>query len=278
MASVWAPAFQDSSHVGAGVGVIGMRRYPVALPSFATAQFRSSFDCGRAVRCMLPLGAGRFMHLFVIYCHQGADTDAGQLAVTEQLFDAALGELSVVAREQPCMIVGDFNVEPTKILLFLRRLGQRRDPHELQDVTMLARQWCRCETFAGQRQRECERLQSSVPHGCPRDRRSTVRLPRRVRADTKTGTPPQDLLCRFRDLHGQVADSAQERVCRRLEQSHRPRTRLTEMWSTRAPATDLLAQPEDAQLDGRGGLVAYRLLCAITPQGHLATGEGLEVV
>ena len=38
-----------------------------------------------------------------------------KLALTEQLFDAALGELSVVAREQPCLLVGDFNVEPTKI-------------------------------------------------------------------------------------------------------------------------------------------------------------------
>ena len=35
--------------------------------------------------------------------------------MTEQLFDAALGELSVVARGQPCLLVGDFNVEPTKI-------------------------------------------------------------------------------------------------------------------------------------------------------------------
>ena len=35
--------------------------------------------------------------------------------MTEQLFDAALGELSVVAHGQPCLLVGDFNVEPTKI-------------------------------------------------------------------------------------------------------------------------------------------------------------------
>ena len=27
----------------------------------------------------------------------------------------SLGELSVVARGQPCLLVGDFNVEPTKI-------------------------------------------------------------------------------------------------------------------------------------------------------------------
>ena len=42
---------------------------------------------------MLPPGAGRFMHFVVLYGYQGADTEAEQLALTEQLFDAALGEL-----------------------------------------------------------------------------------------------------------------------------------------------------------------------------------------
>ena len=32
------------------------------------------------------------------------------------MFDAALAELAVVARGSPCLLVGDFNVEPTKIL------------------------------------------------------------------------------------------------------------------------------------------------------------------
>ena len=45
--------------------------------------------------------------------YQGADRE--KLALTDQLLDAALLELSVVAREQPCLVVGDFNVEPTKI-------------------------------------------------------------------------------------------------------------------------------------------------------------------
>ena len=57
----------------------------------------------------------RFLHLVVLYGYQGADTNAEQLALTEQLFDAVLGELGVVARGQPCTLVGDFNVEPTKI-------------------------------------------------------------------------------------------------------------------------------------------------------------------
>ena len=88
---------------------------PLALPTFATAQLKSFFDCGRAVRCLLPLASGRFLHLFVLYGYQGADADAEQLALTEQLFDAALCELRAVAAGQPCLLVGDFNVEPTKI-------------------------------------------------------------------------------------------------------------------------------------------------------------------
>ena len=125
LASIWAPACQDSSHVGiAGGDVISMRGAPVALPSFATAQLKRFCDCGRAVRCMLPLGAGRFTHLVLLHGYQGADTDAEQLALTEQLFDAALGELSVVARWRPSMLVDDFNVEPTKIpCLFKRDFG-----------------------------------------------------------------------------------------------------------------------------------------------------------
>ena len=65
--------------------------------------------------CLLPLAAGRFLHLFVLYGYQGAYADAEQLALTDQLFDAALGELHAVASGQPCFLVGDFNVEPTKI-------------------------------------------------------------------------------------------------------------------------------------------------------------------
>ena len=115
LSSIWAPASQDSSHVGTGVSVVSLRRAPLALLTFATAQFNRFFDCGRVIRCMLPLGFGRFMHLVVLYGFQGADTDAEQLSLTEQLFDAAFGELSVVAGGQPCLLVGDFNVEPTQI-------------------------------------------------------------------------------------------------------------------------------------------------------------------
>ena len=116
LSSIWAAASQDSSHVGnAGVGVVSMRGVPLALRTFATAQFKKFFECGRAVRCVLPPGLGRFMHLVVLYGYQGADTDAEQLALTEHLFDATLVEFSVVARGQPCLLVGDFNVEPTKI-------------------------------------------------------------------------------------------------------------------------------------------------------------------
>ena len=49
-----------------GVGVVSLSGAPKSLPTFATAQFKRFFDCGRAVRCM-PLGTGRFMHLVVLY-------------------------------------------------------------------------------------------------------------------------------------------------------------------------------------------------------------------
>ena len=44
LASVWAPACQDSSHVGnAEVGVVSLRGAPVALPSVASSQFKVFF-------------------------------------------------------------------------------------------------------------------------------------------------------------------------------------------------------------------------------------------
>ena len=110
VASVWAPTSQDSSHVGnAGVGVVSLRGAPYPCLPLLLSSSRGSLIVGG------PLGAGRFMHLVVLYRYQGADSDPEQLALTDQLFGAALGESSAVARGQPCMLVGDFNVEPTKI-------------------------------------------------------------------------------------------------------------------------------------------------------------------
>ena len=40
-----------------------LRGAPLSLPASATAQFRRFFDCGRALRCMLPVASGRFLHL-----------------------------------------------------------------------------------------------------------------------------------------------------------------------------------------------------------------------
>ena len=92
LASIWSPASQVSSHVGsAGVGVVSLRGALLSLPTFATALFKRFFECGPAVRCMVPLGLGRFMHLVVLDGFQGADSDAEQLSLTEQLFDAAFG-------------------------------------------------------------------------------------------------------------------------------------------------------------------------------------------
>ena len=99
-----------------------MRCAPLSLLTPATAQFKRFFDCGRALRCMLPVASGRFLHLVVLHGYQGADNDAKQLALTEQLSDAALGELGVVALDQPCLLVGTSLWNSPKSLAWQRRL------------------------------------------------------------------------------------------------------------------------------------------------------------
>ena len=57
---MWALACQDSFHVGnGGVGVVSMRGAPVALPSFATSQFKVLLIVvGRFVACYLLVLVG----------------------------------------------------------------------------------------------------------------------------------------------------------------------------------------------------------------------------
>ena len=72
LASVWAPASQESSHVGdAGVEVVSMKGAPVALPTSATAQFQRFFDtgpCGEVfalLPCLMEQGRWLKPHLAV---------------------------------------------------------------------------------------------------------------------------------------------------------------------------------------------------------------------
>ena len=74
------------------------------------AMIRSWVSLSRSVELI-----AQWDQIVVLYGYEGADTDAEQLALTDQLFDAALGELHAIASGQPCLLVGDFNVEPTKI-------------------------------------------------------------------------------------------------------------------------------------------------------------------
>ena len=60
------------------------------------------------------------MHLVVVYGYQGAEDDAEKLCLTDQLFEAALCELAVVSRGQPCVLAGDFNIVPSKIPCLLK--------------------------------------------------------------------------------------------------------------------------------------------------------------
>ena len=61
LSSIWALACQESSHDGiAGAGGFSLKGALVFMPTFAIAQFQRFFDCGRAIRCLLPFGGGRF--------------------------------------------------------------------------------------------------------------------------------------------------------------------------------------------------------------------------
>ena len=61
VSSVWAPACQDTSWCWCS-----LKGASLALPTFATAQFQFQrfFDCGRAVRCLLPPGR---VHQFLLW-------------------------------------------------------------------------------------------------------------------------------------------------------------------------------------------------------------------
>ena len=54
----------------------------------------------------------------------GAASDQEKLKLTDSLLDAFLGEVAVLSRSQPCLIVGDLNIEPAKIHCLLKESRQ----------------------------------------------------------------------------------------------------------------------------------------------------------
>ena len=58
LAAVWAPASQDTPHVGnTGVGVVSLRGAPLSLPTFATAQLKRFFILWSWCQVYVALGA-----------------------------------------------------------------------------------------------------------------------------------------------------------------------------------------------------------------------------
>ena len=114
--SLWTPACQESDHVGhAGVGLVSLKGAPLfhAVPS--THDFRVWVGLGRVLRSVVPVGRRCVFHVVVVYGFQGADCDPEKLARTEQLFQAVLCELRIVGDGHPHLLLGDFNIEPSKI-------------------------------------------------------------------------------------------------------------------------------------------------------------------
>ena len=96
--------------------MVSLRGAPISMPSVATVGFSEFFQLGRVLRCHLPVAGGRVVHLVVVFGFQGASR------LTEKLLDAVLCELAVVASGQPCLIVGDLNIEPERIPCLLKGL------------------------------------------------------------------------------------------------------------------------------------------------------------
>ena len=105
------------------MSVVSLKGAPLSFPSFVIAAFRGLFTLCRLVRCVLPIGQGWVVHLVAICGNQDAEDDAEKLGLTDQLFEAVLCELAVVSRGQPCLLVGDFSVEATKIPCLLKGIS-----------------------------------------------------------------------------------------------------------------------------------------------------------
>ena len=93
------------------VGVVSPGGASLSLPSFVTPQFKEFFRLGRVLRTTLPTGKGGVVHLFVVYGYQGAEGDADQLLLTDELLQAVLAEAQVVCVGQPVLIASDLNAD-----------------------------------------------------------------------------------------------------------------------------------------------------------------------
>ena len=100
--------------------MVSLRGVPISLPSIATVGFSEFFQLGRVLRCHLLVSGGRVVHLVGVYGFQGASTDSEKLRLTEKLLYAVICELAVVASGQPCLIVGDLNIELERIPCLLK--------------------------------------------------------------------------------------------------------------------------------------------------------------
>ena len=103
MTSIWSPACQDTSHVGAaGIGLVSLKGDPVSIPSIATPEFRRYRHMGRALLCSY----------FWVYGFQEADKDLEKLALTELLFQAVCARPKFLEKESLFYFAGKFNVLP----------------------------------------------------------------------------------------------------------------------------------------------------------------------
>ena len=100
IASVWSPAFQDTSHVGAGwIGLVSWKG-PSLSALHCNTEFSRIGHMGRALRESLPTGSGRVAPIWGACGFQGAGKGREKLALTELLFHAVVREAKVRGKGQ----------------------------------------------------------------------------------------------------------------------------------------------------------------------------------
>ena len=86
-------------------------------PTLCYLAFAEFFRMGRTMRVVLHWYGAGVAHLFVVYGYQGSESDADQLALTDQLITSVLCEAMVCCSVQPTILVADLNADPSVVPL-----------------------------------------------------------------------------------------------------------------------------------------------------------------
>ena len=89
--------------------------WSLSLPSFVTPEFQEFFKLGRVFLNHSSFWKRRSVFFCCFFGYQGAEEDADQLLLTDELLQAVLAQAQVVCIGHPMLIAGDSNADPAVI-------------------------------------------------------------------------------------------------------------------------------------------------------------------